>query len=179
MDEQQEIIENVNIKQNVEITDEMINNALAELEELKSSYSTKRYNIRGGRNYATSLKKWLTNDAKWNYSEAYAVVKLTESVDYGITLLNEKKESEFTLLNVELSALNVLFQKVEGKGYHSAKLFRDIMMPVIDVLSTEVKADSDKIDRLDFKITSWKEGIQPAPEVDLTGDEIEEPAAGV
>ena len=145
-----------------------------ELVVLKNNFSTKLYTIRGGKEYAKSLRNWLINEAEWNYSECYAILKLVDAVDIGLGRIDTKECKEFKLLNVEMSALNVLFQKTKGKGFHQAKKFHDILKPIIDVLSTEVKKDSELINRHEFKLSSYMEGIEPAPEVMDGLPEVEE-----
>lgn len=138
---------------------EKLNAAVVEYEAFKKELEEKQYIINGDKDYAKLLRAWLINDVKWSYSEVIAVTKLEESISQKI------ENTEFSLLAIEMRALNHLFQKTEGKGFHSAIKFQQIIMPIINVLSNDVKNDDDKLSRMQFKVSSLTEGIEPAEEL--------------
>ena len=150
-----------------ELSKEEIDKKLTELKAKKEELKGKFYLIEGGKEYGEKLRAWLINDAKWNYSECVAIVKLSEAVGSAIKRIAiGEAAGKLYMLGIELKAINMMFQKYEGKGWHSANKFNDILMPILNVVNSSVRIDDQAMEVLDFQIASWSTGVEPAPEIE-------------
>ena len=151
-----------------QFTKEEIEAKLIELNAVKAELDGKFYLVEGGKAYGEKLRSWLINDAKWNYSEAVAICKLEKAVGDALKKIEiGETKGNFYMLGIEMKALNMIFTKYDGKGYHSAAKFKEVLMPIIDILSTTVLQDEQLLDRVKFQIASWTQGVEPVPEVNL------------
>jgi len=138
----------------------------------------KQYLIEGGVKVANGVNAWLATEAKWIYSECIAVTKLMAELEQSIKNIKEGKTGQKFYLSLgPLTALNYLFQKTEGKGFHSAKKFADIAIPIIDTMNGSVNKDNEIMKRLEFGLATVKEGLEPAK--DLMAGIEDEPEAEI
>lgn len=150
----------------VEVSQDEINAAVAELAKKQDEIKNKFYLIEGGKEYGEKLRAFIITDIKWTFGQAIGICKLEEAVSAALKKIEiGETAGKFYMLGIELVALHMLLKSTEGKGIHAAKKFRDIIEPLNNTLGTSVKADEEVINRLEFQISSWKQGIQPAEEV--------------
>jgi hypothetical protein len=119
------------------------------LNDFRAELETKSYLVEGQLVTAKALHKFITEDAKWNFSESMGIIETRKQLDEIIKDLETGKRKEIMLSTLALEAIYYFLSKETGVGLSSALYyFNTILKPVTDALS-RAKQDKEKKDQLE------------------------------
>ena len=119
------------------------------LNDFRTELETKTYLVEGQIVTAKALHKFITEDAKWNFSESMGIIETRRQLDTIIKDLETGKRKEIMLSTLALEAIYYFLSKETGVGLESAiYYFNTILKPVTDALS-RAKQDKEKKDQLE------------------------------
>lgn len=119
------------------------------LNDFRAELETKTYLVEGQIVTAKALHKFITEDAKWNFSESMGIIETRRQLDTIIKDLETGKRKEIMLSTLALEAIYYFLSKETGVGLESAiYYFNTILKPVTDALS-RAKQDKEKKDQLE------------------------------
>jgi hypothetical protein len=119
------------------------------LNDFRAELETKTYLVEGQIVTAKAIHDFITNDAKWNFSESMGIIETRKQLDVIIKDLETGKRKEIMLSTLALEAIYYFLSKETGVGLSSAlHYFNTILKPVTDSLS-RAKQDKEKKDQLE------------------------------
>jgi len=125
----------------------MVEVLTARIDAKNKELETKKYLIEGGTLAAQKIQEFLTNDAKWKFSEALGIMESTKQVDEALAQIKAGKTKELLVPALALEAIYYFLTKVEGTGLGSATNYIDILKPISDALGRS-KKDREEVDQL-------------------------------
>lgn len=131
-----------------EMRAEMVKQLTAKIEAKEKEIENKKYIIEGGSKTASSLIKFLKEDANWKFSEALGVIESTKQIESANSEIIKNKTKELMVPALALEAIYYFLTKVEGKGLDTASEYvNNLLKPVTDALGRS-KNDRNEIDQL-------------------------------
>lgn len=119
------------------------------LNKFREELENKNYLVEGGLATAKGLQDFVTNSAKWNFSEAMGIIEVSRQLETCVKELESGKRKELMLSNLSLEALYYFLSKENGTGLQSAlAYFNTTLKPVLDALS-RAKQDKEKKDQME------------------------------
>ena len=129
------------------------------LNDFRTELETKTYLVEGQIVTAKALHKFITEDAKWNFSESMGIIETRRQLDTIIKDLETGKRKEIMLSTLALEAIYYFLSKETGVGLESAiYYFNTILKPVTDALS-RAKQDKEKKDQLERDVGQVQNAI--------------------
>lgn len=119
------------------------------LNDFRKELETKQYLIEGKGQVAEALHSFITNDAKWSFSESMGIIETARQLETIVKDLKSGKRNELMLPNLALEAIYYFLSKETGTGLNSAvHYFNGVLKPVTDALS-RAKQDKEKKDQME------------------------------
>lgn len=119
------------------------------LNDFRAELETKTYLVEGQLETAKALHKFITEDAKWNFSESMGIIETRKQLDGIIKDLKTEKRKEIMLSTLALEAIYYFLSKETGVGLTAAlNYFNTMLKPVTDALS-RAKQDKEKKDQME------------------------------
>lgn len=126
---------------------QMVEMLTARIDAKNKELETKKYLIEGGSLAAQKVQEFLTNDAKWKFSEALGIVESVRQVEEAYAQIKAGKTKELMVPSLALEAIYYFLTKVEGSGLGEAENYLAILKPISDALGRS-KKDREEVDQL-------------------------------
>lgn len=147
------------------------------LTDFRASLETKTYLVEGQLVTAKALQNFITNDAKWNFSESMGIIETRKQLDVIVKDLETGKRKEVMLSTLALEAIYYFLSKETGVGLESALFyFNTILKPVTDALS-RAKQDKEKKDQLEKDLGTVQNALDQGAVSEFEENMISEIAA--
>lgn len=116
--------------------------------------------------------EFLNRYAEWSYAEAQILTLTYESIKNVVEQMNKSDEFNFVLKFREIQAIKYFLQKYKGQGIKDAKKISRVL-GIIGRVWSDVEPQLKKLEelqneikRIDYKIESWKHGMQPVSDLE-------------
>ena len=127
-----------------------------EINQRNREIAEKFYVVEGSDRVAKAVLKFMTEEAKWKFTEAIGVVECIKEIEKALD--KTKGGKEFFLQVLPLEAIWFFINKVEGTGLESAVYYQDnLLKPIGDALG-RVKADRDADNQMTMDLGSLEVG---------------------
>jgi len=129
------------------------------LTDFKNEMETKTYLVEGKSTIANLLHEFVTNKAKWSFTEAMGVIEIARQLETAKKDLESGKRKELMLDTVALEATYYFLSKETGVGLAEAnEFFTKMVKPVSEALS-RAKQDRDKRDQMERDLGTVQSAI--------------------
>ena len=136
-----------------------------DITNLQENLEKKGYIVEGVEKRAHVLIDWLTNNAKWKFSESMGVIEAIRQIEVAAESIKKGKTKELLLPNLCLEAVYYFVSKVEGVGLEEANFYtHELLKPIADGLG-RAKVDKDSIESKQFELASYQNGIDPTKNI--------------
>ena len=140
------------------IDQELVDKATKELEAFVEETKNKVYPIKvEDQDNLEEIIFFIENDAPWKNMEAIGIMEVSKSLR--AERLNGIKSGNIFLPSLAIQALSFFLAKVEKKGIDNAEKHIKMVRPVDDALKL-IKADNDKLNRLQSELAAAENGIE-------------------
>jgi hypothetical protein len=109
----------------------------------EAELENKKYVVEGKADVASTLHKFLLEEAQWKFSEALGVIESVKQVEEASKALMTKKTTELMLPTLAIEAIYYFLTKVEGVGTIAANEYVAVLKPVSDALSRAKQERTD------------------------------------
>jgi len=118
------------------------------IEKTEKELVDKLYIVEGGKESGNAVLEFLTNKAKWSFSESLGVIEAVKQVNISLDKIKGGKTKEFMIGSLPLEAIYYFMTKLEGTGLAEAEGFvMSLLKPVTDALQRS-KQDREALDQL-------------------------------
>lgn len=160
---------NVIVEKNGKTDDNKINHEIIEklketIKEKEKELETKKYLIPGGKEVAENIKIFITESAKWKFTESIGIIEVNKVLT---EFINDLKKKELMIPPVVLEATYYFLSKHDGTGLEEAEKFTKLLKAINQAKS---RADNDKkeFEEMTFRLQSLEHGVDPDASVDTS-----------
>jgi hypothetical protein len=142
--------------------------------DFRAELESKQYLVEGQLTTAEGLHDYITNYAKWSFSESMGIIEAAKQLETCVKDLKSGKRKELMLPNLTIEAIYYFVSKETGTGLQSAiTYFNTILKPITDSLS-RAKQDKEKKDQMEKDLATVQSAIDTGAVSELEENMIAE-----
>jgi hypothetical protein len=142
--------------------------------DFRAELENKQYLVEGQLTTAEGLHDFITNFAKWSFSESMGIIEAAKQLEVCAKDLKTGKRKELMLPNLTIEAIYYFVSKETGTGLQSAlTYFNTVLKPITDALS-RAKQDKEKCNQMEKDLATVQSAIDTGAVSELEENMIAE-----